>query len=149
MLREPHFFNSTWFVVDRMHWNGHLNCSRYMLLAGFESYFSRSGFEFGNFSEFNDVVSVICEIYNAHFQRVVGHVGYMNRDHFMLFARHFMTRINISHRTEVLKKCTKGGIAADKIRRLNALISKWMLKYMPSATMPCNEETKCKMCESL
>ena len=31
MRREPWFFRNVWFLVDRLHWSNHINCSRYVL----------------------------------------------------------------------------------------------------------------------
>ena len=102
-----------------------------------------------NYSEFDHVASVLCDMYNAHFKHIVGHAGYMTRSHFMTFARHFMAQVNKEHMRGILSRCSKGGEAAYKMKKLNMLLTRWMLKSYSPGELICTNENKCSICELL
>ena len=118
----------------RLHWQNHINCS--------------SGYFIDTYPEFGDISSVICEVYNSHFQDIVSHAGFMRRDHFMLYTKHFMAHINSKRHKTITKECTKHGTIADKWRRINGLISSMQDEIMPEGLALCRENP-CEWCKEL
>ncbi|KAF0769447.1 hypothetical protein AaE_002695, partial [Aphanomyces astaci] len=80
LRREPWLFRNVWFVVDRLHYFNHINCS--------------SGYRIDNFPFLRDISTVTCEVFNATFKAVVKQAGFMNMSHFIVFTKHYIREVN-------------------------------------------------------
>lgn len=73
--REPGFFRETIFLVDRMHWHGHRNCSR--------------GYSIDSYRGRLDLLKIntqVNEQQNAGLARIKAQLSYMLPDNFMFHA---------------------------------------------------------------
>ncbi|ETV64117.1 hypothetical protein H257_18951 [Aphanomyces astaci] len=129
LRREPYFFRNVWFLVDRLHYCNHVNCS--------------SGYKVDNFPFLKDISTVACEAFNSSFKAVVKQAGFMGMDNFILFTKHFITSTN-DRRIENLKtEIQAGGMKCETWRSVNALISNLEL---PSNRLPCVQTDPCSLC---
>ena len=80
--REPHFFRSTLFAVDRFHWQGHVGCSAGYCLNGYKQ------------MAIKDINSQVNEQANAGLQRIRGQLAYNTPENFMFTLKHFLSLKN-------------------------------------------------------
>ena len=77
--REPHFFRSTLFAVDRFHWRGHVGCSAGYCLNSYKQL------------AIKEINSQVNEQANAGLQRIQGQLAYMTPENFMFTLKLFLS----------------------------------------------------------
>ena len=84
-IREPDFFRSTIFLVDRMHWHGHRSCCR--------------GYNINTYKGRLDLKAIntqVNEQQNAGLARIKGQLSYMLPDNFVFHAALYLSFRNTS-----------------------------------------------------
>ncbi|KAF0701831.1 hypothetical protein AaE_016303 [Aphanomyces astaci] len=134
MLREPWIFRNIWFLVDRLHYSNHKNCS--------------SGYCIDNFPQLEKISSVLAEVYNSQLSSIVGSCGYMAKGNFMLYTKHYMTNINKGRLASIKKAVkTRSSHEAAIWEDVNAFISKIQANVIHRTTeVPCSPNKKCDLC---
>jgi hypothetical protein len=89
--RDPEFFRDTEFFVDQFHFAGHSHC--------------HTDFTTRDVKERLDSNSSLAEQFNSIFRSLEHAAGYMNQDTFLLYARHFIHRMNKLQRQKRAGKC--------------------------------------------
>ncbi|XP_076147300.1 uncharacterized protein LOC143131543 [Alosa pseudoharengus] len=84
--RDPEFFKTTWFLVDRLHWRNHSGCN--------------CGYNADLYPQFSGVNTQIAEQFNSRLKRLKYHLPYMSRDHFI---RHIQLYLWYHSRNTVLQ----------------------------------------------
>ena len=100
-----------------------------------------------SFSEFEPIASVLCEVFNSAFTPLVGFCGYMNRDNFMEFAKHFMAIVNSRRIETILKQKNTGGRKYMEMCQLNKIISERMATFVDESHRPCSKSKPCILCK--
>ncbi|KAG9397868.1 hypothetical protein AC1031_016523 [Aphanomyces cochlioides] len=108
MRREPWFFRNVWFVVDRFHFCNHVNCS--------------SGYCIDNFPELEHVATTVCEVFNAQFKSVVAQAGFMTKEHFISYAKHYKAYVNDLRSTTISRQMVTNGKQSFKWKQINILL---------------------------
>ncbi len=70
------FFKNTIFLVDGLHYPGHVNCS--------------PSYNFSKYRVFQNLVSVFAETQNSLVGRRKGHLMFMNSSNFVLFLKYLL-----------------------------------------------------------
>jgi hypothetical protein len=86
LRREPWLFRNVWFLVDRLHYANHVNCS--------------SGYRIDNFPFLKDISTVACEVFNGTFKSVVKQAGFMSMNNFVLFTKHYNNAVCVELKTQ-------------------------------------------------
>ncbi|RQM12737.1 hypothetical protein B5M09_011294 [Aphanomyces astaci] len=132
LRREPYFFRNVWFLVDRLHYCNHVNCS--------------SGYKVDNFPFLKDISTVTCEVFNSTFKAVVKQAGFMGMENFILFTKHFMTATNDRRVATVTSETRAVGLKRETWRSINQLIRDMQI---PEAPLPCSQLNPCSMCNNI
>ncbi len=132
LRREPWLFRNMWFMVDRLHYSNHVNCS--------------SGYRIDNYPFLKDISTVVCEVYNGVFKSVVKQAGFMSMNNFMLFTKMFIKETNEKRKTQISIDMGRAGTKRETWRGVNALISELQSGMTNSALHPCQRDTPCKLC---
>ena len=82
--REPHFFRSTRFYVDRMHWRGHSACSEGYCMNLYKASV-----------DVNSINSQVNEQANAGLRHIQAQLSYMSEDNFMFHTKLYLAVKNI------------------------------------------------------
>ena len=113
LSREPHFFSNTFFVVDRLHWGNHKNCS--------------PGYSCNIYRDTPLIVGINSEVAEqAHSQikRIATQLGFMTLPNALRYLHFFFGRLNDNKLKRFLARCTnRKGVPLEGPALAAALIS--------------------------
>ncbi|RHY52078.1 hypothetical protein DYB30_010252 [Aphanomyces astaci] len=132
LRREPWLFRNVWFVVDRLHYFNHINCS--------------SGYRIDNFPFLRDISTVTCEVFNATFKAVVKQAGFMNMSHFIVFTKHYIREVNERRVQQVGLEVAPASAKRETWRSVNGIISELQDAFTISSGRTCSVENPCAFC---
>ncbi|RHZ14264.1 hypothetical protein DYB37_009371 [Aphanomyces astaci] len=132
LRREPWLFRNVWFLVDRLHYANHVNCS--------------SGYRIDNFPFLRDISSVACEVFNGTFKSVVKQAGFMSMNNFVFFTKHFIRNVNEKRVEQVGSEMRRAGQKREAWTGVNELISNMQKGLLHSSNLPCKATEKCVLC---
>ena len=91
--REPHFFESTRFAVDRFHWRGHTGCSKGYSLDVYKN------------KKIKGINSQVNEQANSGLQKIRGQLTYMTINNFKLHCSLFLALKNMDKKAGLSLHC--------------------------------------------
>ncbi len=132
LRREPWLFRNVWFLVDRLHYHNHVNCS--------------TGYRIDNFNFLKDISTVACEVFNATFKAVVKQAGFMSMKNFILFTKHYIKSVNERRKTKVTAEVRRAGHKRETWKGVNALITSLQRDFIDDSQLPCLQGRLCSFC---
>ena len=72
--------------------------------------------------------------------------GYMNRDNFMLFAKHFIADVNAQRLSVLISEARRFRQAGRRLKKLNEFISERANMFNPDH-QPCTGSNLCEICQ--
>jgi hypothetical protein len=132
LRREPWFFHNVWFLIDRLHYKNHVNCS--------------SGYRIDNFPFLRHLSIVACEIFNSTLKAVARHAGFMGVERFFLFTKHYSRVVNDRRVEKVVAEVRRSGEKKEVWKSMNALIRKLQATFLDDNDVPCNCSRPCVFC---
>ena len=97
--REPVFFRNTLFLVDRLHWGNHKNCSP-----------SYSCNIYGAHPIIGSINTEVAEQAHSQLRRIATQVGFMTMPNAYRYLQHFFRRLNNNKLKRYILRCSRKGV---------------------------------------
>ncbi|ETV98992.1 hypothetical protein H310_08464 [Aphanomyces invadans] len=132
LKREPWCFHKVSFLIDRLHYKNHVNCS--------------SDYRIDNFPFLHDLRTVAYEIVKATPKSVTRQAGFMGADRLLLFTKHYIKSVNQRRVKRVQHEMQLAGLKREVWKSMNVLIQRMQVVMLEEIEAPCTTSNPCVFC---